>query len=94
LLDHRVITILGLLVEVIGVAVIWRYGWPQPQLEGGANLGLEDATSMPDGTTAGQVRDDATRRRATYRKRSASGFFVLVLGLLIQAGAQLLAPPA
>lgn len=90
MLDPHTITIIGLLVEVIGVGIIWRFGWPQPQLEGGVSLALEDLTPVEGGKTAGEVRDEVERRRATYSNRSRFGFAVLVFGLLLQAGAQVL----
>jgi hypothetical protein len=82
------ITIVGLALELIGVAIIWRFGWPQPQLEGGSSFALEDDTPMDDGMTAGQERAEIADRRPTYAKMSVLGFSLLAIGLVLQGIAQ------
>jgi len=47
----HLLNITGLVVGIIGVAIIFRFGPPQPNLETGISIGLEDKTPIGEGRT-------------------------------------------
>jgi len=87
-MEHA-LTIAGLFLELVGVATIWQFGWPQPQLEAGTNRSLEDATPPDARTTEADLGARVADRRRAYRRYSAWGFGSLVFGLLLQGIAQI-----
>ena len=87
-MEHA-LTIAGLFLELVGVAAIWQFGWPQPQLQGGTSLSNEDATPPDAGTTEADPRARVADPRRAYRRYSAWGFGSLVFGLLLQGIAQI-----
>lgn len=38
---------IGLVLGMAGVAVVWRFGWPQPSFEDGVSIFVEDGTRLP-----------------------------------------------
>ena len=43
------LVLVGLILETVGVVIIWRFGWPQPDLEPGVTIVLEPNTTLADG---------------------------------------------
>jgi hypothetical protein len=74
----------GLILGMIGVVLIFVWGPPQPALEEGVGLGLEDATPLPNGRTVAE-HDQAIRRlRKRHTILSRAGLVFLGLGFLAQ----------
>jgi hypothetical protein len=69
---------------MIGVLIIFRYGPPQPKLEEGVGLLVEDGTPLSDGRTAGEHDRDVARLRATYSRMSKIGLLLVFLGFAFQ----------
>ena len=85
------LTILGLALDIVGVALVWRFGWPQPNLEPGVGFCLEDDTSYgPNGETVVDHNRKVEQQRSRYRKISIFGLIFLIAGFSSQLVAQLL----
>ncbi len=90
-MTSQCLTILGLLLDIVGVAIVWRFGWPQPNLEPGVGLGLEDGTPYgPKGETVADHNRRIAQLRLRYRRTSAFGLILIILGFCFQLVAQLL----
>jgi len=90
-MDLKCLTIAGLILDILGVAVVWFFGWPQPQLESGISLGLEDGTPFgPNGETVADHNRKVERRRVWYRRAAVSGLVLLLSGFGLQLAAQFL----
>ena len=79
---------IGLVLGILGVMLIFIWGPPQPNLETGISLGIEDATPIDDTgkTVADRNREvDALRRRHVVLSRV--GLALIGLGFLFQLAA-------
>jgi hypothetical protein len=74
----------GLLMGMIGVLIIFHFGPPQPNLEEGVGLGLEDGTPLPNGRTVSEHGRDAKKLRATYSCMSKTGLLLVAAGFAFQ----------
>lgn len=84
-MDPKYIAIGGLILNVIGVAFVWRFGWPQPGFATGVALGLEDGTPYgPNGETVADHDRRVVRLRVLYRRASRFGLGLLLAGFCVQ----------
>jgi hypothetical protein len=75
---------IGLVLGLIGVGLIFVWGPPQPQLEEGIGLGLEDGTPLDNGLTVAQHNAIVRRRRCRHTVLSRVGLGLVFLGFLSQ----------
>ncbi|WP_286730978.1 MULTISPECIES: hypothetical protein [unclassified Thiomonas] len=61
MITAQALNTIGLALGMLGVALIFVWGPPQPQLEEGVGIGLEDGTPLGNGLTVAQ--HDALVRR-------------------------------
>ncbi len=88
-MDPKCLTIAGLVLDIVGVAVVWFFGWPQPKLESGVGYGLEDGTPIgPNGETVADHNKKVEQRRLWYKRASILGLLLLLAGLGLQLVAQ------
>jgi len=88
-MDPKCLTIAGLVLDILGVAVVWYFGWPQPQLETGVSSGLENGTPYgPPGETVADHNRKVERRRIWYKRASILGLVLLLTGFGLQLVAQ------
>lgn len=88
-MDPKCLTIAGLIFDIVGVAVVWFFGWPQPQLESGVSLGLEDGTPVgPNGETVADHNRKVERKRYWYKRASILGLVLLLMGFGLQLASQ------
>lgn len=78
------LTVVGLILGMIGVAVIFVFGPPQPNFETGVPLELEDDTPLPDGETAGQHGLEVEKLKRRYLWWSRFGLGCVFLGFAFQ----------
>ena len=75
----------GLLLGVVGVVLIFVWGPPQPNLETGISLGLEDATPIDDtGKTVADHNREVEARRRRHIILSRVGLALIGIGFLFQ----------
>lgn len=85
------LTILGLALDIVGVALVWYFGWPQPNLEPGVGMDIEDGTPYgPNGETVADHNCKIEQQRSRYRRISIFGLILLIAGFSAQLVAQLL----
>jgi hypothetical protein len=63
----------ALICNMLGVAVVWKYGCPQPSHDEGTALRLERNTPLPNGLTVDQQDKLVRARRASYMLQSSLG---------------------
>jgi hypothetical protein len=78
------LTAFGLILGMIGVAVIFLWGPPQPSFQEHVVRTVMNATPMPNGRTAQQHADDARRTRVFYGRMSRFGLILIFVGFLLQ----------
>ncbi len=79
---------LGLAFSMIGVILLFIWGPPQPNLEEGVGLGLEDNSDMPDGSgTVADHNREVARRRLRHTVLSRIGLGLVGAGFLCQFAA-------
>ena len=83
----QLLSTVGLALGMVGVAVLFVYGPPQPNLEEGFGIGLENGTLLDDGRTVGDHKTDLKLRRKRYSRLSKLGFGLIFLGFALQLGA-------
>ena len=86
-MTSTVLNRVGLVLGIAGVLIIFRWGPPQPQLEEGVGIGMEDGTRLEDGRTVAEHNADVHSLRATHERMSQLGLVLVGLGF----GAQLVA---
>ena len=89
MLTAKVLNTVGLILGMIGVALIFRWGPPQPTLEEGIGIGLEDGTPLPDGRTVAEHNAQVRGLRAKHDKMSKIGLSLVFLGFAAQLWATL-----
>ena len=88
---YKILNIIGLILGIIGVTLIFIWGPPQPQLEKGIGIGLEDNTPIDDsGKTVRQYNEEINNKRKCYKIMSKVGLFLVFLGFVFQLWATLL----
>ena len=75
---------IGLGLGIVGVLIIFLFGPPQPSLEAGVSLGLEDNTVLPGGRTVAEHNRDVLRRRQLYACMSKIGLSLILVGFGFQ----------
>lgn len=75
---------LGLVLGIIGVAMVWRWGLPQPSFERGTALIVEPNTPLPNGKTATQVDAERAADEAHYKHMAQCGLGLVLLGFVLQ----------
>jgi len=75
---------IGLLLGLVGVILIFVWGPPQPNLEKGVGLGLQEGTRLPDGRTVAEHDRDVARRRRRHTVLSRVGLGLIALAFVLQ----------
>ena len=77
----------GLLLDIVGVLLVFFRAYPQPLFEDGVGvLVIEDETPQPEygGRTTKEVRAEQVRLRKKYKLLASTGLVCLVLGFSLQ----------
>ena len=79
------LTAIGLTLDIVGVGILFFYGPPQPVLETGVGLGLEDGTPVgPNGETVAELDVVTRRRRKRFSVMSRIGLGLILVGFALQ----------
>lgn len=84
MITTRCLNTLGLILGMLGVLLIFRWGPPQPSLEEGVGLGLEAGTPMEDGRTVAEHNADVRALRAKHNRMSKTGLLLVFVGFGLQ----------
>ena len=75
---------MGLVLGMLGVALIFVWGPPQPQLDEGVDRVLEDDTPLENGLTVAQYNMDVRKRRLRHKRLSRIGLVLVFIGFFCQ----------
>ena len=75
---------IGLILGMIGVGIIFFYGPPQPNLEEGVAIVVEDNTPLADGRTAAEHDRDVEQLRGRHSLLSKCGLALIFFGFFFQ----------
>jgi hypothetical protein len=76
---------IGLVLAMIGVVIVFFFGPPQPPLEPGVNLALEDLTPIDEsGKTVAEYNREVEAERRRYSRLSKFGLALIFLGFAFQ----------
>ena len=75
---------IGLVLNIIGVVLVFFFGLPQPPHEKGVSLGLEDGTVLANGTSVAEINAKAERRKQVYTAFAYIALSFLLAGFLCQ----------
>lgn len=83
--NSKVLNTIGLGFGLIGVIFIFIWGPPQPTLNEGIGLGLEDNTQIDgSGKTVKQYNEEIKKKRKRYNVLSRIGLKLVFIGFLFQ----------
>jgi hypothetical protein len=78
---------IGLVFNIIGVLMLFYWGFPQPEFSGGGALLVEDPNLAPDGRSYGSHRREKGAAFITYRNLSFMALFFILMGFVLQLAA-------
>jgi hypothetical protein len=81
---NQILNTIGLLFNIGGVALLFRFGSPQPTLEEGISLGLEDGTPLRDGRTVAEHNAEVRKLRRQHENLSRLALILIMLGFILQ----------
>jgi hypothetical protein len=81
---QQLLNTVGLVLSMVGVVIIFKYGPPQPNLEEGVALGLEGGNRLPDGRTVAEHDRDVAALRDTHQRMSKVGLGLVFVGFAFQ----------
>lgn len=82
-----VLNALGLISNILGVAIVFFFALPQPSFSGGGGIVVGDNHVFPDGETLGEKKAKAEKKRKAFEFRSKTGLFLMLLGFVLQLAA-------
>ena len=83
--NGKLLNTIGLLLGLVGVILIFIWGPPQPQLEEGIGIGLEDNTPIDEnGKTVKQFNGETKNRRRRHNLLSRVGLGLIFIRFIFQ----------
>lgn len=79
----QILNVIGLSLDLIGVAMLFFWAPVQPNLEEGIGLGLEDATIV-DGKTVAEHNQNKQKQKKKIHILSRIGLILIIVGFSIQ----------
>jgi hypothetical protein len=83
-MPNQIINTFGLLLNIAGVVILFLYVPPQPNLEEGVNLGVEDATIFEDGTSVAQINVNIRKLKKRHEIFSRIALIFIFFGFILQ----------
>jgi hypothetical protein len=87
-MNHITFSAIGLIFDILGVLLLFKFGFPQPDFDEGVSLGLEDNTPITtdDGRTitAKEYGREAQKKKGLYKKMSLLALTLVLLGFTLQ----------
>ena len=80
----RLLNSVGLVLGMLGVLLIFRFGPPMPDLEHGVGLGIDEGTRLADGRTVAEHNVDRLRLRKRHARISQVGLLLVFAGFALQ----------
>ncbi|MEQ1614239.1 MAG: hypothetical protein ABL904_15945 [Hyphomicrobiaceae bacterium] len=83
-MSPEAVNTIGLIANIAGVALAFKFGYPQPSHEEGIGLGLEDATPLDGGRTVAEHSEDVRKQKRRYLFWSRAGLALMFGGFVLQ----------
>jgi hypothetical protein len=83
-MPNQILNTIGLLLNIAGVALLFRFSPPQPTFEGGVGLGLEDGTPLKDGRTVAEHNAAVRKLKRQHENLSRLALILIMLGFVLQ----------
>jgi hypothetical protein len=84
---QQLLNSIGLVIGMIGILIIFVFGPPQPNLEKGVALGLEDNTILSNGRSVSNCNQEVKDLRKKHTRWSRFGLALIFFGFVFQLGA-------
>ena len=81
---QQLLNTIGLVLSMVGVLVIFRFGPPQPTHETGVGIGLEGNTALEDGRTVADHDRGVVKAKERYSCMSKLGLALVFIGFAFQ----------
>jgi uncharacterized membrane protein len=88
-MDAKTLNSIGLILNILGVALMFFRAFPQPSFEEGVGVRLEDNTPTKEGMTAAECDRQTLSRKKLYQCLSVVGLVLVLLGFAFQLLASL-----
>lgn len=75
---------IGLILNIVGVVLVFFFGLPQPSHEEGVSIGFGDDTVFADGTSVKDINTEANRRKRVYTVLAYVALSFLLAGFVCQ----------
>jgi hypothetical protein len=85
---QQIIVSFGLILDIIGVILLFIWGPPTPSMEGSVGLALESGTVLYDGKKVKDIEKEQLRRRAIHSRMSKVALGLIFFGFVVQLVAQ------
>ena len=81
----KIINTIGLTLGIVGVLFLFIWGPPQPEMETGVSIGLQDATVINEsGKTVADHNQEVRQSRGTHEFMSRVGLLFVMIGFAVQ----------
>lgn len=84
MISATVLNTLGLVLNIIGVVLVFFFGFPQPTHEEGVSLGLELGTPLASGETVAEYNATVKARKSRYLFWSRFALALILMGFVLQ----------
>jgi hypothetical protein len=83
MLIHTIGTI-GLFLNLVGIIILFIFGFPQPDFRESVGLAISDGTRLTTGITAKEHKELQIKKKQAYRKKSIFALLLIIIGTILQ----------
>ncbi len=83
-MPNQIVTTIGLLLSIGGVALLFFFGPPQPSFQEGVGIGLEDGTRLKDGRTVDEHNATVRKVKRRHKNLSRLALILIAFGFSLQ----------
>lgn len=85
-MDGNTLTGIGLLINIAGVLILFKYGFPQPSFDeaSAAGLLLEDNNKLDNGLTVKENREKQIKDHKKYKTLAYAALSLILVGFILQ----------
>lgn len=80
----QIINSFGLVLGIVGVGILFKWGFPQPSFEESVSIGLEDANVLKNGLTVAENNKNVKEEKEQYTNISKLGLALIIIGFAFQ----------
>jgi hypothetical protein len=80
----QILNTIGLVLNIVGVGLLFFYGPPQPSFEEGVAIGLGDATPLENGKTVAQHNEEVRKTKTKHSFLSRLALILIIIGFAFQ----------